>query len=72
MQEILEQIKVLQNKERRCVPNLQGVSPIGRDMEGRSYAPRTIRRGRPNRQRCGHGSVLDTDVMMAHAGGARK
>ena len=72
MREILEEIKVLQNKERRCVPNLQGASPVGCDREGRSYAPWTVRRGRLNRRCCGHGSVLDTDVMMAHARGAHK
>ena len=42
MWEILEEIKVLQNKERECVPNLRRTSPVGRDGGGHSYAVRTV------------------------------
>ena len=40
MLEILEEINILQNKERGCVPNLQGASPVSSDV-GRSFVRRT-------------------------------
>ena len=53
MREILE-VKELQIKERGCVPNLQGASPVGCDDGNRPYAARTDGRGRPGRRRRGH------------------
>ena len=44
----------LQNKGREYMPNLRGVSPVGRHGEGHSYVARTIGRGGPGRQRHGH------------------
>ena len=42
MQEILEEIKELQSKERGCVFDLRAASPVGHDVEGRSYAAQTV------------------------------
>ena len=44
MREILEERKVLQNRERRCVPNLRGASPVIHDGGGCSYAAQTVSR----------------------------
>ena len=51
MREILEEIKVLQGKERGWVPNLRGASPIGRDegilfVRGTDGRQRAASRGR--------------------------
>ena len=45
MREILEEIKVLQSKESRCVPSLRGASSVGLGEGDRSYAARSVSRG---------------------------
>ena len=75
MRETLEEIKVLRSKERGCVPNLQGASPVGREDGGRSYVARSVSSGRPRRRRCDRDGVLNMTVitvvkLSARAGGA--
>ena len=53
MREILEEIKVLQNKERGCVPNQRGTILVSRDEGGCSYAAQTDDRSGPGRRRLG-------------------
>ena len=45
MREIMQELKELQSKEGGCVPNLQGVSLVGRDKGCRSDA--AVGRSRP-------------------------
>ena len=47
------------------MPNLRGVSPVGRDGEGHSYAASTVSRGRLIRRRHGQGKVLNSRVMTS-------
>ena len=53
---------VLQSKERRCVPNLRGASPVGRDDEGRSDVAWAIGRSWPG------GDVVDTVGPLTREG----
>ena len=71
MRERLEEIKVLQSNERRCMPNLRGANMVGRDVGGRSYVAQVISRSEQGRRRRGCKSVLDTDVMSTIAGETR-
>ena len=71
MWEILEEIKELQFKERGCVPILRGVSPVGRDEEGRLYTARTCSRSRPNWRRRDCSGSPGADMKETYVGGAR-
>ena len=44
MREVLKVINNFKDKERGCVPNLRGASPVGRDKGDRSYVARTVSR----------------------------
>ena len=51
--------KVLQRKERGCVPNLQCACPVDHDDGGCSYMALMVGRSRPNRRRRGLSGTLD-------------
>ena len=72
MREILGEIRELHIKEREYVPNLWGVSPIGRDREGCSYMAQKVSRVRLNWRRCVRGGVLGMAVMTTYARGAQR